>query len=148
MTGPTIEHDGSGTSTGRGDDGRGGLTIADTVVRKVAGIAARDVPGVFGLGGGGTRTVGAIRDRISGDSSSAGGGVSVDVGEKQVAVDLRLVVDYGSSIVDVSRAVRRDVIGAVESITGLTVVEVNINVDGVHFAEEDGDEQVEDSRVR
>jgi uncharacterized alkaline shock family protein YloU len=117
----------------------GATTIADTVVQKVAGLAAREVPGVYDLGGGAARAFSAIRERIPGASASAGQGVSVEVGEKQAAVDLQILVEYGVSIADLSRSVRRNVIGAVEQMTGLEVVEVNINVSDVHIPGEGDD---------
>ena len=117
----------------------GATTIADTVVQKVAGLATREVPGVYDLGGGAARAFSAIRERIPGASASAGQGVSVEVGEKQAAVDLQILVEYGVSIADLSRSVRRNVIGAVEQMTGLEVVEVNINVSDVHIPGEGDD---------
>lgn len=116
---------------------KGTTTIADIVVQKVAGLAAREVPGVHALGGGGTRAFGALRDRIPGASSSIGQGVSVEVGEKQAAVDLELVVEYGVHIAEVARVVRRNVIIAIEQMTALEVVEVNINVNDVHIPGDD-----------
>lgn len=115
----------------------GTTTIASTVVQKIAGLAAREVHGVFDLGGGVTRAFGAIRDRIPGANASAGQGVSVEVGEKQAAVDLQLVVEYGVSIADVARSVRTNTITAIEQMTGLEVVEVNIVVNDVHLPDED-----------
>ncbi|WP_410875859.1 Asp23/Gls24 family envelope stress response protein [Nocardia sp. A7] len=119
---------------------QGTTTIADTVVQKIAGLAAREVRGVYDLGGGTARTIGALRDRIPGASSSIGQGVSVEVGEKQAAVDLELVVEYGVAIAELARAVRRNVITAIEQMTGLEVVEVNINVNDVYI-EDDADQQ-------
>src|SRR3954470_925838 len=107
---------------------QGTTTIADTVVQKIAGLAAREVSGVHDLGGGAARAFSALRERIPGASSSAGQGVSVEVGEKQAAVDLQILVEYGVSIADLATAVRRNVITAVERMTGLEVVEVNISV--------------------
>src|SRR5213593_1616813 len=72
-----------------GSDGlqteRGQTTIADPVVTKVAGIAAREVGGVYKLGGGVARALGAVTQRLPvGDNTAQG--VSVEVGEKQAAV--------------------------------------------------------------
>jgi uncharacterized alkaline shock family protein YloU len=120
---------------------QGSTTIADIVVQKVAGLAAREVRGVHDLGGGAARAFGAIRDRIPGASASVGQGVSVEVGETQAAVDLELVVEYGVAIAELARAVRRNVITAIEQMTGLDVVEVNINVNDVYIPGEDDDEQ-------
>lgn len=119
---------------------RGRTSIADTVVRKIAGVAAREISGVYALGTGGARAVGSIRDRMPGTSgTSVAQGVSVEVGERQAAIDLDLVVDYGVSILDLSHAVRRNVIAAVEQMTGLDVTEVNITVDDVHLADDGTD---------
>ncbi|WP_338692820.1 Asp23/Gls24 family envelope stress response protein [Streptomyces sp. Q6] len=116
---------------------RGRTTIADGVVEKIAGIAASEVPGIHALGGGFSRTMGAMRERVPGGRSSAGRGVKVEVGEKQTAIDLEIVVEYGVSITDVAADVRENVIAAVERMTGLEVVEVNISVNDVHLPEED-----------
>ncbi|MBC7300995.1 MAG: Asp23/Gls24 family envelope stress response protein [Nocardia sp.] len=126
---------------------QGTTTIADTVVQKIAGLAAREVRGVYDLGGGTARAIGALRDRIPGASSSIGQGVSVEVGEKQAAVDLELVVDYGVAIAELARAVRRNVITAIEQMTGLEVVEVNINVNDVYI-EDDADQPQQQAPTR
>ncbi|MFB7716615.1 MULTISPECIES: Asp23/Gls24 family envelope stress response protein [unclassified Nocardia] len=116
---------------------QGSTTIADIVVQKVAGLAARNVRGVHDLGGGTARAFGAIRDRIPGASASVGQGVSVEVGETQAAVDLEIVVEYGVAIAELARSIRRSVIAAIEQMTGLEVVEVNINVNDVYIPEDD-----------
>ncbi|MFF2551127.1 Asp23/Gls24 family envelope stress response protein [Nocardia sp. NPDC058058] len=116
---------------------QGTTTIADIVVQKVAGLAARNVRGVHDLGGGTARAFGAIRDRIPGASASVGQGVSVEVGETQAAVDLEIVVEYGVAIAELARSIRRSVIAAIEQMTGLEVVEVNINVNDVYIPEDD-----------
>ncbi|MGH3507014.1 MAG: Asp23/Gls24 family envelope stress response protein [Nocardioidaceae bacterium] len=116
---------------------KGNTTIADSVVQKIAGVSAREVSGVHELGGGTARTIGAIRERIPGSSQSAGQGVAVEVGEMQTAIDLDLVVEYGVSIVELSRAVRRNVISAVEGMTGLEVTEVNVSVNDIHLPSDD-----------
>lgn len=116
----------------------GSTRISDGVVAKIAGLAARDIPGVYSMGTGMARRVGHIRAMIpgSGESASAMQGVSVEVGEREAAIDLDIVTWYGQSIVDVSEAVRRNVAGQVEGMTGLKVVEVNINVDDIHVETE------------
>lgn len=123
------------------DTTQGKTTIAASVVQKIAGIAAREISGVHSMGGGVSRAFGAIRERIPGGGTGASNiaGVQVEVGEKQAAVDLDLVVEYGASIVDLARAVRRNVITAVERMTGLEVIEVNIAVNDIHLPEEDDD---------
>ncbi|MFD6079525.1 Asp23/Gls24 family envelope stress response protein [Streptomyces hydrogenans] len=121
---------------------RGRTTIADGVVEKIAGMAARDVVGVHAMGSGFSRTLGAVRDRVPGGGGKAGvtRGVKAEVGEVQTALDLEIVVDYGVSIGDVAGAVRENVITAVERMTGLEVVEVNIAVSDVKLPDEEEDE--------
>ncbi|MGW1715455.1 Asp23/Gls24 family envelope stress response protein [Streptomyces sp. NPDC002156] len=130
------------TKRGGGDPAdRGRTTIADGVVEKIAGLAARDVLGVHAMGSGFSRTFGAVRDRVpGGGSKSVTRGVKAEVGEVQTALDLEIVVEYGVSIGDVARAVRENVIAAVERMTGLEVVEVNIAVTDVKLPEEEEEE--------
>ncbi|TXS54964.1 Asp23/Gls24 family envelope stress response protein [Streptomyces sp. t39] len=128
---------------------RGRTTVADVVVEKIAGMAARDVLGVHALGSGISRSMGAMRERMPGAGSgkSVTRGVSVEVGEVQAAIDLEIVVEYGVSISDVAGAVRENVISAVERMAGREVVEVNITVSDVHLPEEE-DEGEERERQR
>jgi uncharacterized alkaline shock family protein YloU len=120
------------------DTSQGKTTIASSVVQKIAGMAAREINGVYALGGGLSRAFGEIRDRIPGSTgASHTSGVTVEVGEKQAAIDLDLIVEYGASIVELAKAVRRNVIGAVEQMTGLEVVEVNIAVNDIRIATDD-----------
>lgn len=128
---------------------QGRTSIADSVVRKIAGIATREVSGVHNLGTGGARAFGAIRGRIPGSSGpNVSQGVTVEVGERQAAVDLDVVVEYGVSIVDLSQAIRRNVISSVERMTGLEVTEVNISVDDIYIPGDDQDDQQQPSRVQ
>lgn len=143
------ESTGSGTGTGTVstaagaalDSPIGRTTIADTVVSKIAGIAARDVLGVHALGGSGTRAVAAIRERIPGGRTNVSQGVAVEVGERQAAVDVDIIAEYGVSIVDLAAGIRDNVINAVERMTGLQVTEVNIVVHDVFI--ESGEEPTE-----
>lgn len=118
------------------DGQRGTTTIAPSVVNRVAGIAAREVPGVYQLGGASARALSSVTQRVGiGDLRSQG--VSVEVGERQAAVDLTIVVEYGESIPQITEHVRDQVIKRVEGITGLEVTEVNITVDDLHFPGDD-----------
>ena len=113
----------------------GTTVIADGVVAKIAGLAAREIPGVYDMGKGMGRTFGALRARVPGttDQASPTQGVSVEVGERQAAIDLDVVTHYGQSIVEVTEAVRRNVIDRVEGMTGLEVTEVNVAVDDLYI---------------
>ncbi|MCD2196725.1 Asp23/Gls24 family envelope stress response protein [Actinomycetospora endophytica] len=140
---PAGPRTGGGASPSRlaDDSGQGKTTIASGVVQKISGIAAREVSGVHSMGGGVSRAFGAIRERIPGGTgTSQAAGVQVEVGEKQAAIDLDIIVEYGAGIVELARAVRRNVIGAVEQMTGLEVIEVNIAVNDIHMPGDDGDD--------
>lgn len=116
---------------------QGITTLEDTVVAKVAGMAAREVPGVYDMGNAARRAFSAVTDRIPNSQTNVAGGISVEKGETQTAIDVTVVVDYGASIVEVGNAIRRNVIDQVEGTTGLEVIEVNINVVDVHLPQED-----------
>lgn len=151
-TSPRGTDKGGGTDKGSGASlvtSQGRTTVAHTVVQKIAARAAQEVSGVYDFGGGVARTFSAIAERIPGARASSGQGVSVEVGEKQAAVDLDVVVEYGVPIGSLAQSIRRNVVGAIEQMTGLEVVEVNINVNDLHLPSEDrGDESSEPSRVR
>ncbi|MCV7228021.1 Asp23/Gls24 family envelope stress response protein [Mycolicibacterium komossense] len=129
-----------------GSDGR--TTIADAVVSKIAGIATREVQGVHDVGGSASRAIGALRERIPGGTVNQAQGVSVEVGERQAAVDIDLVADYGVSIADLAAGVRRNVITAVERMTGLEVTEVNITVHDVYLADDEDEVATSTARVQ
>ena len=129
----------SGTS-GALQSERGTTTIADAVVAKVAGIATREVAGVHNLGGGAARAVGAMTQRVGiGDDRTQG--VSVEVGEREAAIDLTVVIEYGESIPEVTNAIRENVIKRLEGITGLQAAEVNVTVNDLYFPGDEEDQQ-------
>ena len=107
----------------------GTTKIADEVVEIIAGLAASQVEGVAGMSGG---LVGDIAQML-GRGKNLSKGVKVEVGEQEAAVNLYLVVEYGVSIPEVSLKVQEAVKEAIESMTGLLVVETNVHVQGVNF---------------
>jgi len=121
----------------------GNTTVADTVVQKIAGLAAREVPGVYAMGSAGRRAFTSISERIPGSQTNVSGGVSVEKGERQAAIDLTIVIENGASIVEVAKMIRRNVIDSVEGTTGLEVLEVNIAVTDVHLPEDDDNDDNE-----
>ncbi|MER6395779.1 Asp23/Gls24 family envelope stress response protein [Kitasatospora sp. NPDC001603] len=133
--------------TGRGVTDRGRTALAVGVVEKIAGMAAREVSGIHALGSGLSRTFGAMRDRVPGGKSAVGRGIKAEVGEKQTAIDIALVVEYGVVIPELARQVRENIIDAVERMTGLEVVEVNIAVNDVHLPDEPDVEEEEEESV-
>jgi len=127
------------------DEGK--ISVAQGVVQKIAGIACREVSGVHAMGASASRAFGAVRERIPGSSGpNVAQGVGVEVGETQAAIDLDIVVEYGVSIADLGRSIQRNVKLAVQRMTGLEVVEVNVNVDDLYFP--DSDDGREDSSLR
>ncbi|MCJ1673858.1 Asp23/Gls24 family envelope stress response protein [Rathayibacter sp. VKM Ac-2929] len=129
---------GTETSTGKN-------TIADGVVEKVAGIAARQVAGVHDLGGGAARAIGAIRNAIN--AQDRGQGISVEVGEKQVAADITVVAEYPVALQKLADSIRSAVSEAIFSVVGMEVTEVNVTVADVYIPSDDKDEDTE-SRVK
>lgn len=126
---------------------RGRTSIADIVVAKIAGIAAREIDGVYDVGGTTERVVGKVREVLPGTTVSATQGINVEVGERQAAVDVSIVADYGVAIHQLAAAIRRNVISAIEQMTGLEVTEVNVTVHDVNFGDDleqsDGARRVE-----
>ncbi len=117
---------------------RGATRIEDSVVSKIAGIAAQEVDGVR-MGGGSSQAIGGILSSVTGGNVGGGSqdrGVSVEVGERQAAIDLTVTVPYGRSIPELVRTLRNTVIERVEGLTGLEVTEVNITVKDVFFPEQ------------
>jgi len=119
----------------------GTTTIADSVVAKIAGVAAREIEGVHAMGGGAARAMGAIKERI-GSQPAVTQGVKVEVGQLQAAVDLDVIVDYGVSIPDLAEGIRRNVSQRVSTMTGLEVTEVNVSVNDVNLGDS-GEDQSE-----
>ena len=126
---------------------RGRTTIAVGVVEKIAGMAAREIDGIHALGSG-SRGFGAVRERVPGGRPNVSRGVKAEVGEKQAALDIDLIVEYGVPIRRLAAAVRSHVIEAVERTTGLQVVEVNIAVNDVHLPDEQDEDEPTESRVQ
>ncbi|MFZ5596582.1 MAG: Asp23/Gls24 family envelope stress response protein [Bacillota bacterium] len=114
----------------------GSIRVADEVVKIIAGLAATEVPGVVAMSGG---VVGGIAEMLGRKNMSKG--VKVEVGEKEAAVDLFVVVEYGTRIPDVAAKIQESVKRAIESMTGLSVVEVNVNIQGVTFGAEAKEEE-------
>jgi uncharacterized alkaline shock family protein YloU len=117
----------------------GNVRISEEVVAIIAGIAAMDVPGVAGMSGG---IAGGIAEMLGRKNLSKG--VKVEVGDKEAAIDLYIIVEYGCRIPDVSWDIQERVKKAIETMTGLNAIEVNIHIQGVNidkdFRKESGDE--------
>ncbi len=127
---------------GRLETDRGNTTIAEVVVTKVAGLAAREVAGVHRLGGAVARALGAVTQRLPG-GDSATQGVDVEVTDSDARVAISVIIDYGESIPAVSQAIRDNVVRRIEGTTGLHVSAVDIAVTDLYFPGEDDDDSSE-----
>lgn len=117
----------------------GTIKITDEVVAIIAGIAAMEVPGVTSMSGG---IAGGIAEALGRKNLSKG--VKVEVGEKEAAIDLYIIVEYGYRIPEVAWTIQEKVKNAVEDMTGLNVVEVNIHIQGVNIEREHRKELLEE----
>jgi uncharacterized alkaline shock family protein YloU len=128
------------------DEGK--ISVAQSVVQKIAGVACREISGVHAMGASTSRAFGVIRERIPGSSGpNVAQGVGVEVGETQAAIDLDIVVEYGVSIADLGRSIQRNVKQSVERMTGLEVVEVNVSVDDLYLPGSSDQDDAAPSRV-
>ena len=115
---------------------RGKTTIANEVVEKIAGIAAREVPGVYDLGGDAARLFSSVRERLHLGEESAAQGVSVRLEGKTAEIEVVIVIEFGFVVYSVTEKVREKVISSVESMLGLDVLAVDVTVDDVHIDDE------------
>ena len=114
----------------------GTTTIDDVVVSKIAGIAAREVSGVDALGGGGARMIGNIRESF-GASEDVRQGVDVEVADGTARIDIAITAEYGVAIHELAEAIRRNIMNAVERMTGLSVERVNVVVHDVKLPKDE-----------
>lgn len=119
------------------------IKVADEVVAIIAGLSATEVKGVAGMSGGVSAGIAEMLGR-----KNLSKGVKVEVGEKEAAVDLFVIVEFGARIPDVAQQIQRNVKNSVESMTGLKVVEVNIHVQGVAFEKAELKDEDHSIRVR
>lgn len=112
---------------------RGKTTIANEVVEKIAGIAAREVPGVYDLGGDAARLFSSVRERLHLGEESAAQGVSVRLEGKTAEIEVVIVIEFGFVVYSVTEKVREKVISSVENLLGLEVIAVDVTVDDVHI---------------
>lgn len=121
----------------------GSIKIASDVVTVIASMAATEVKGVAGMSGGFTTD---IVEKFGVKSASKG--IKVQVGETETSIDLYLIVEYGVKIPDVAWEVQQNVKKAVETMTGLNVVEVNIHIQGLNIVKEIKDEEAASSKSK
>ncbi len=103
------------------------IRIADDVIAVIAGVAVAEVSGVAEMSGG---FAGGISEVLSGKKNLSKG-IKVESGEKETRIDVNIIVEYGTRIPDVAFEIQNKVKVAVENMTGLKVVEVNVHVQGV-----------------
>ena len=112
----------------------GTISYANDVIAIIAGLAATEIPGISGMSGGISSGIAELLGR-----KNLTKGVKVEVGTEETAIDLNVIVDYGVQIHKVAFEVQENVKKAVETMTGLHVVEVNVYVQGVNVAQEPKD---------
>ncbi len=117
--------------------GNNAIKIADDVVAVIAGVAVSEIPGVANMAGG---FAGGISEVLSGKKNLAKG-IKVDVGEKDTKIDVNIIVEYGTRIPEVAYEIQTKVKKAVETMTGLKVVEVNVHVQGVNINNSNNSEE-------
>ena len=118
----------------------GTTTIDNVVVSKIAGIAAREVSGVDSLGGGGARMIGNIRESF-GASEDVRQGVDVEVAEGSARIEIAITAEYGVAIHELAEAIRRNIMNAVERMTGLSVERVNVVVHDVKLPKDESESE-------
>jgi len=121
----------------------GTIQIAPEVIAVIAGLATVEVSGVAGMSGG---IAGGIAELLG--RKNLAKGVKVEVGQKEAAVDVSIVVEYGYRIPEVASEIQRSVKRSIETMTGLTVVEVNVHIHDVHFKSAEKTEEEETHRVK
>jgi len=119
------------------NEGLGTIKIANEVVAIIASLAASEIDGVSSMSGG----VGSGIAEMFGQKK----GVKVETGEDECVVDLSVIIEYGISIPEVAENIQKNVKEAIESMTGLNAVEINVHVQGVHFT--NNEEYVEKSEL-
>ena len=116
-----------------------GIKIANDVVAVIAGKAVSEVQGVAGMAGG---FAGGISEVLSGKKNLSKG-IKVEADEKEVKIDVNIIVEYGSRIPDVAFEIQNRVKKSVENMTGLKVAEVNVHVQGVKTERDSNEEETE-----
>ena len=114
------------------EDG-GKVNISDDVVATIAGIATGEIEGVYGMSGG---VASGIVEKL-GAKKSPQKGVKVDVKPEGATIDLYAVVEFGVRIPELAWNIQENVQNSVETMTGITVLRVNVHIDGVHFKEDE-----------
>ena len=115
-----------------------GIKIANDVVAVIAGVAISEVPGVASMSGG---FAGGITEVLSGKKNLSKG-IKVDADEKDVKIDVNIIVEYGSRIPDIAFEIQNRVKKSVENMTGLKVSEVNVHVQGVKTEKYEENEEI------
>ncbi|WP_226555482.1 Asp23/Gls24 family envelope stress response protein [Priestia aryabhattai] len=103
------------------------LTFEDQVIKKIAGMAANEIKGILSMSGG---FMSGLTDRFR-STEDITKGINAEVGEKQVALDLKVIVEYGKNVPAIFSETVHNVKKSVHDMTGLEVVEVNMHVEDV-----------------
>ncbi|WP_027093766.1 Asp23/Gls24 family envelope stress response protein [Cohnella thermotolerans] len=122
----------------------GTIQIAPEVIEVIAGLATVEVEGVAGMSGGISSGIAELLGR-----KNLSKGVKVEVGQREAAVDVNIIVEFGRKIPEIAAEIQRNVKRSIETMTGLNVVEVNVHIHDVHFKQAEKPEEEEShTRVR
>lgn len=116
----------------------GRIEMSEGVVATIAGLAAREIPGIYALG----------RSRLMAFGDKPTRGVAAEVGQQEAALDIEVIIEHGCDIRQVSDQLRSKVAAAVDKMAGRKVVEVNLDVVDVHLPDKENHKPGPTSRVR
>lgn len=120
----------------------GSVNISEDVIEVIASIAATEIPGVAGMNGGFT---GGITDMLG--MSNLSKGVKVELGQEELVVSAYIIVDYGKNIIDISKKVQENIKKSIETMTGLEVVQVIVNVQGINIKKDKKKDKKEEDHI-
>ncbi|MFC5701053.1 Asp23/Gls24 family envelope stress response protein [Cohnella faecalis] len=121
----------------------GTIEIAPEVIEVIAGLATVEVEGVAGMSGGISSGIAELLGR-----KNMSKGVKVEVGQREAAVDVNIIVHYGRRIPEISAEIQRNVKQSIQTMTGLNVVEVNVHIHDVHFGKSNDKPEEEETQTR
>jgi uncharacterized alkaline shock family protein YloU len=117
----------------------GEIQIAPEVIEVIAGLATVEVKGVAGMSGGFAGDIAELLGR-----KNLAKGVKVEVGQREAAVDVSVIIEYGNRIPEVATEIQRNIKRSIENMTGLNVIEVNVHIHDVIFK---AAEKIEEAEV-
>ncbi len=119
------------------------IRISSEVIGVIVSLVSSEVPGIAGMSGG---LVGGIAEKLGRRDLTRG--IKVQVNEDKVVIDMNVIAEYGTSIVDATNKLKKEVRASVEKTTGLTVETININVQGINVPSAEGETEEEPEKEK